>query len=144
MWAAPPAPHPSRPGRAPGAAPEPDVHNVAEHVHRAADRHHLRRRRVPPDDWHLSDANAFLLGQVQHLGVVAEAVRGQAGEDLARDVAAEKLETALGIPDSRQEHGLDDEVEDLAHEDAIDRLRDLDARALDRARPDGGPGALRE
>ena len=100
---------------------------MAEHVERAAHCTDLGGSRVAPYDRHLGYAHTFLLGEVKHLGVVAKPVRGEAREDVAGDIAAEELEAALRVPDARQEYRLDDQVEDLAHQDAIDRLRELDA-----------------
>src|SRR6266576_6595640 len=48
----------------------------------------------------------------------------------------------MRVPDPGEQNRLDDQVESLAHQDAVERLRDLDSRVPQRARPDrdAGPG----
>src|SRR5437762_3565396 len=101
---------------------EPDPDHVLEHVEGAADRAYLGRRRVAPHDRHLGDLHPLLAGAVQHLGVVAEPIRDETREHAMRDVGAKKLETALRVPDPWQQDHLHDEVERLAHGDAVDGL----------------------
>jgi len=59
-----------------------------------------------------------------------------------RDISAKELEPALRVPDPGQQHGLDQEVENLAHQHAVDRLRHLDSRSTQGPRRDCHAGAL--
>ena len=56
-----------------------------------------------------------------------------------RNVGAKEFEAALCVPDSRQQHHLDDQVEGLTHQNPIDRLGDLHARGTERSRADRDP-----
>ena len=65
-----------------------------------------RRRRVDPGHADLRDGESTPAGEPDELDVVGEAVDTQAAEQLARDLAAQELEAALGVADSAA--GLDD------------------------------------
>src|SRR3981081_2716879 len=51
-------------------------------------------------------------------------------------------EAALCVPDAWKQNDLDEQVEHLAHEHAIDGLRHLDSRSSQAARRDRDAGAL--
>src|SRR5579859_1487277 len=110
-----------------GCSPlEPDLEHILEHVERAADRAHLRDRRVAPYDRDLCDPHTLLLGSIENFRVISKSLAGQASKCCMGDVGAKELEAALCVPDARKKQGLHYEVEALAHELAIERLRDLD------------------
>src|SRR5260370_18330941 len=109
---------------------------MPEHVQRALDRAHLGRRRVAPDDRNLRDPHAAFLGEVQHLRVIGEPVGRELRKRVMGDVCPEELEAALRVPDAGQQHGLDQEVEGLAHEHPVDRLGPLNTRSYQRPRTD--------
>src|SRR5437773_5672885 len=137
MWAVRRAPRCAAPSRPPRSPAEPDTDHVPEHVQRAADGHDLGGSRVSPYDRDLGDPCAAAFGEVEHLRVEAKAVSGQGGEGRLRDIGPKELEAALGIPDAGQQHRLHDQVEDLAHQHAVDGLWNLDLRTAYRPRRDG-------
>src|SRR5258708_12939575 len=121
---------------------EPDLEYVLEHVQRAADRAQFGWRRVAPYDRRVRNLRALLLDSIENFGVVPESLARQTCEGRVRHVGAKELETTLCVPDAWQQQGLNDEIEGLAHQLAIDRLRDLDAGTLDRTRANRHPRAV--
>src|SRR5919109_3091042 len=94
-----------------------------------AERRDAARHRVDPAHRHLCDPIATLPGAIKDLDVEGDvAFELHLREDLTRDLATPELEAALGIPNPGQYGSLDQEVESLAHQHSMDRLRDLDAR----------------
>src|SRR5215208_5670171 len=80
----------------------PQPYEVPRHLHgELRPRTQVAARDVPPDDGHLADAQAALLGEVEDLGVKGPAAQALGAEEVWHHLRPERLQRALRVHDLR-------------------------------------------
>ena len=104
-----------------------DARDVPQSLHGVAHDADLGFGRVEPENRYFGDRQAAASGEIENLDVPRETFDAGVTEELARDVAAEELEAALGVADAGHGEKLDEPVAGAAQEHAMEGLPLSDA-----------------